>query len=153
MMAVTRREIIEYLRNTFQTNNVVVLDEFEKDTARHICHGYTEISLLKMQKTNVALPDGNMVVINYFYCPRCGKLLLEKDSLTVTYPQSSIAGNRANMVSAMMELRSNPEYMYPAYNQPNPFIGEYSMGNIPPLFEETEEEMRRRMEFFPHEFF
>lgn len=137
-MAVTRRDLIDYMKAMFNTNNVVVLDEFETRRTRHICHGFNEISILGMGTANVTLPDYSAVNVNYFFCRRCGKLFLEKNSLTVsraTPVNPNAYQGYSNVVSGGYDP-VNPLGIYP---QANPFYGTCNMGRPPVLFEDVDE--------------
>lgn len=148
-MAVTRRDLIDYMKSMFNTNNVVVLDEFETRRTRHICHGFNEISILEMGTSNVTLPDYSSVNINYFFCRRCGKLFLEKNSLTVARSMP-VSPNAYQGYPDFVYDRYNPMNSLGIYPQANPFYGTQDMGRPPVLFEDRDEFGNP---LYPNEFF
>ena len=82
-MAVTRKMIMDYMQSTLGARSVVVLDEFETCNTRHICHGTTQIKLLPREFMKVVLPDGySYIDVDYYFCRSCGKLFLNKNSIT-----------------------------------------------------------------------
>lgn len=84
MAAVSRKSIADYISNSLGAREVVLLDDFETVNARHVCHGSRCISILPKRYMNVVLPNGvDCLRVDYFFCRVCGKLLLNKDSLTV----------------------------------------------------------------------
>lgn len=82
-MSISRKEIVDYICAMLGTGNVVLLDEFETDKARHICRGGKDIVIMSREYMDVALPDGNYITAEYYLCRSCGKLLLNKNSLTL----------------------------------------------------------------------
>lgn len=86
-MAFTRKNIIEMICYNLNTNNYVLLDDFETDVARHICQRGKIIYLLNKETMNLVLPDGSgSIQVDYFLCRNCGKLYLNKDNLTQVQP-------------------------------------------------------------------
>ena len=93
-MAFTRKNIIEMICYNLNTQNYVLLDDFESDVARHICQGVPFINLLNKESMVLVFPDGSGTLeVEYFLCRKCGKLYLHKDNLTqVQMPDMSMNG-------------------------------------------------------------
>lgn len=80
MRKTTRKDIIEWFQYTFNTRNIVQIDEFETQRARHICPNTKTIRVLELNTYNLQTSEG-ILPVRYFYCPLCGELILDKSSL------------------------------------------------------------------------
>ena len=93
-MAITRKNIIEMICYNLGTQNYVMLDEFETAKARHICQQNNKIYLLDREQMNLVFPDGSgSILVEYYLCRQCGKLMLNKDNLTQVQPMMNNQGN------------------------------------------------------------
>lgn len=81
-IAVSKTQILDYLRNFAGTPNVEVVSDFDTQQARHICEGTKEIVLLNKDVIPVPTSNGSLGV-EVFFCPRCRKLLVNSGSLEV----------------------------------------------------------------------
>lgn len=115
-MAVTRKMIMDYMQVTLGARSVVVLDEFETCNARHICRGTTQIKLLPREFMKVVLPDGySYIDVDYYFCRSCGKLFLNKNSITLVGGEQvvrpvpvSMGGGSFGMANAMVQNGYRP---------------------------------------------
>lgn len=83
-MAVSRKMLVDYIQRTLSASSVVILDDFDTVTARHICHGAMQIRLLPRDMMTVVLPNGiDCIDVDYYFCRNCGKLFLNKSSITL----------------------------------------------------------------------
>lgn len=78
---VTKRDIVEYIKRIYNTENVVMVDEMETRNARHICPQGKVINILPVYAQLVQLPTGEYINVNVVYCRSCGKLIIDKNSL------------------------------------------------------------------------
>lgn len=79
---VTKRYLIDYISNYYQTGDVNLVDGFETNYTRHICNGGNKIQILNSFVFNVPTPNG-IVSVNVIYCPNCRKLIIDRNSLEV----------------------------------------------------------------------
>lgn len=78
----TVKSIVDYISASLGTSDVTRVDEFETQCARHICPGERVIRLI--QKNTFGIPTVNgMVYAEIIYCGNCGKLLINKNSISV----------------------------------------------------------------------
>lgn len=85
IMAVSRKQITEYMQGMLGAREVVLVDEFETLLARHICNGGEKIQLLQRCRMPIELPDGvSCLNAEYYFCQMCGKLIIDKNSITLT---------------------------------------------------------------------
>lgn len=82
MKKTTRRDILDYLQQRAGTYDVVQVDDFETDRARHICKGGKQIFVLDKFVEPVPTSEG-VLAVNYFLCPNCRRLILDKGSITI----------------------------------------------------------------------
>lgn len=78
---VSKKEIIDYITACVNAREVVLVDEFETMRTRHICPNIDEISILNPDVFVVNLPDGSILNVGVIFCPRCGKLWINKSTL------------------------------------------------------------------------
>ena len=76
----TRKEKVDFLRATFNASDVVLVDEFEALTLKHICVGGNIIYLLNKSTFNLQTPQG-VLCVEYFFCSVCRKLYINKCTL------------------------------------------------------------------------
>lgn len=76
----TKKSIKDYLCLSSGCTDAVLVDEFETMRARHICRGSCFIQLLDKQIVPVPTSQG-VVNVEVFFCPRCGKLIINNSSL------------------------------------------------------------------------
>lgn len=137
ILSIPTRRIVDYIKNVFRTTNVCLVDEFETGYARHICHGFTEISILKANNMDVFLPDQTKVSLKYCACPRCGKVILDKSSFDCVTPSIPVHYNGMPITRETCDLynaRFNPDVLYGAYPNSNPFSGTVDEGVSQNLF-------------------
>lgn len=87
-MTVNRRDLINLVCMTLGTQNYVLLDDFESNVARHICHGGKKINLLQRELLRLPISTNGYDIdgclnVDYFLCRNCGKLFLNKQSLSI----------------------------------------------------------------------
>ena len=76
----TRKDVLAYLQQMSGASEIVQVNEFETMRTRHICKGSKQIILL--DKGIVQVPTSNGILnVEYFLCPKCKKLILNKSSL------------------------------------------------------------------------
>lgn len=78
---VTKRDIVDYIKRIYNTENVVMVDEMETRNARHICPQGKIINILPVYAQPVQLPSVGYINVNVVYCRNCGKLIIDKNSL------------------------------------------------------------------------
>lgn len=78
----TKKDILEYMRQSLSAGEIVGVDEFETMRTRHICNGSKEIQVLDIGvfPVNTGYSCFN---IEYFLCPHCRKLIYNKCSMAV----------------------------------------------------------------------
>ena len=76
---VTRQLVVDSLKQALGYPNaeVVYFDDL-KETTKHCCLGYAGILHLSLNYWTFSDEDGN-IVVQYFFCTRCGKLLVYRD--------------------------------------------------------------------------
>lgn len=76
---VTRQIVVESLRQALKLPNVeIVYFDDLKESTKHCCLGYAGIVHLTLNYWTFSDEDGN-IIVQYFLCPRCGKLLVYRD--------------------------------------------------------------------------
>lgn len=79
---VTKKFIVEILTNMYNAQEVVQVDDFDSLRQRHICAGTKVITLLDKITVPVETNEG-IVYAEVFFCPRCGKLIINKSSIEI----------------------------------------------------------------------
>lgn len=80
----TRASVTEWLRQYFNPRELIVVDAFETEKARHICPGTKKIVLLDKNVCSVPIMEEGMdsrVDVEVFWCPLCAELIVNKQSL------------------------------------------------------------------------
>jgi hypothetical protein len=79
----TKRDIIEWLKYTYQPSELVQVDDFgSSNVARHICPNAKMISRLPKQLISVPLmSEGGVIGVESFICGYCRKMLINSQSL------------------------------------------------------------------------
>lgn len=77
----TKRDIIEILRYNYGASDVVQVDDFDSERARHVCQGGTQILLLDKTVQPMQVSDFETIQVEVFFCPQCRKLIVNKSSL------------------------------------------------------------------------
>lgn len=80
MARTKKKDVINYLQQLSGASVIEQVDEFETANARHICQGTKQIQILPKGVINVPTTEGN-VAVEYFLCPYCRLLLINKSSL------------------------------------------------------------------------
>lgn len=75
----SRREIMNWFQSYMGAREMDLVDEADCEVARHVCAGGNNIELLPRQTYNLTLEDGSVVVLEYYQCNLCGKLILDKN--------------------------------------------------------------------------
>lgn len=76
----TRKDVITYLQNKSCASEIVLVNDFETQRARHICKGGKDIYVLEKGIEQVPTSFG-YISVEYFLCPVCKKLILNKQTL------------------------------------------------------------------------
>ena len=76
----TKKEIMDCLIASTGANEVIKVDEFETLQTRHICQGTHCIQVLQKSIFPVQMAGGTLGV-EYFFCPNCRKLIVNKSSM------------------------------------------------------------------------
>lgn len=83
----TKKDIIDMLCMNFGVSELVKVDEFESTNTRHICNGIPEINILPVMTYTITVPtkmgDVGIVSPRYVFCPRCRKMILDRNSIEV----------------------------------------------------------------------
>lgn len=74
----SKQEIINWFKNFRGAREIDLVDESFDNYARHICLGGTKIYLLPKQNYRLQTPRG-LVLIEFYQCQSCGKLILNKN--------------------------------------------------------------------------
>lgn len=76
---VTKQIVVEQLKQHLGLYNseVVFFDDLQPQT-KHCCLGYPGIVRLSLLSWTFSDEDGN-IIVQYFLCPRCKKLLIYRD--------------------------------------------------------------------------
>lgn len=77
---VTQKMIVDYIGITLNAMELAKADEFSHPNTRHISPGTKEIKILQKQMFTVPTINGDYVV-EIFWCPNCGKLIVNSNSL------------------------------------------------------------------------
>lgn len=79
-MRVTKAVVLQALKNHFGTPNIehVYFDD-KSPLTKHCCIGYPEILVLPLTQWQFLDEDGKIIIVEYFRCSRCGKLLVYRD--------------------------------------------------------------------------
>lgn len=78
----TKQSIKNYLCMTSNCMTVESVGEFDTPKTRHICKGSHNIVLLDKSIIPVPTTRG-MINAEVFYCPNCGKLIINDSSITM----------------------------------------------------------------------
>lgn len=76
----TRKDKVEFLRYIFNASDVILVDEFESITLKHICVGGKTIYILPKSVYNLQTNQG-ILCVEYFLCNVCRRLYLNKCTL------------------------------------------------------------------------
>lgn len=82
LQRVSKKEMVNTLAMYLSANEVVLVDDFDSDQQRHVCMNGTKILVLNKSVYPIQLPQG-FVHVEYFMCPYCRKLIINKLSLEV----------------------------------------------------------------------
>lgn len=77
---ITKKDIVEWLKGYYNTQNIVMVDEMETKNARHICPQGKVINIIPVVQQPVRVYE-SFVYVNIVYCRCCGKLIIDKNSL------------------------------------------------------------------------
>lgn len=81
---VTRKAIVDYMKASLGTENVVSVDEFETMKARHVCKNSRIKKIVLLDKTVFNVPTvKGYVPVEVFWCPECRELIVNKSSLDI----------------------------------------------------------------------
>lgn len=75
----SKQEIINWFKNSVGCSELDMVDVCDEEYARHICMGGRSIELLPRQYFNAPMPDGGVVVLEYYRCNLCGKVILNRN--------------------------------------------------------------------------
>lgn len=78
----SKRDIMFTLQQCLTSTEIVEVDGFDSDVARHICRGGSTIELLPKCVFPFQLEDGYLNV-EYFRCNLCGKVLVDGNTITM----------------------------------------------------------------------
>lgn len=74
-----KREIIEWFKNYVGASELVLVDDMNSNVTRHVCIGGNSVDVLQKLVYNLPFPDGSYVVLEYFQCPKCRKVILDRN--------------------------------------------------------------------------
>lgn len=79
-MRITKSYIVEMLKNALGIPfaEMVYYDDRKTET-RHCCLDEAGIKHLALNQWQFSDEDGKIIIVEYFVCPRCGKLLVYRD--------------------------------------------------------------------------
>ena len=75
-----KKDIVDILQGTLGATEVVKVESFDTERTRHICTGGRVINIIGKSYRSFPSESG-MVNVEYFYCPNCRKLILNKSTL------------------------------------------------------------------------
>ena len=76
----TKQSIKNYLAMYFNCSDMELVEGFDTLRTRHICQGSNQIVLLN--KFCIPVPTSRgMIAVETFFCQRCRKLIVNKESL------------------------------------------------------------------------
>lgn len=78
----TRKDVMEYLQMLSGSKDIIQVDEFETQRTRHICRGTKEIKLIDKGVQPVQTSEG-VLMVDFFLCPECKRLILNKSTITI----------------------------------------------------------------------
>lgn len=78
----TAKGIVDYICMSLGTTDVTRADEFETQSTRHICPGERVIRIIQKNIFGVPTTKG-MVYAEIIFCPNCGKLIINKNSINL----------------------------------------------------------------------
>lgn len=80
----TKKDILQFILQSTQASEIVQVDDFESSVAKHICSGGNSIQ--QLQKFTYSLQtESGIVNIEYFFCNRCRKCIVDKNSIEPIY--------------------------------------------------------------------
>ena len=74
-----KREVIEYFKNMMKAPDIDLVDDSYDAVARHVCLGGTAVELLPKNVYRMDLGNGEVVPMEYYQCPKCGKIILNRN--------------------------------------------------------------------------
>lgn len=79
-MRITKSYVVEILKNALGIPfaETVYYDDRKTET-RHCCLDEAGIKHLALNRWQFSDEDGKIIIVEYFVCPRCGKLLVYRD--------------------------------------------------------------------------
>jgi hypothetical protein len=79
-MRITKSYVVEMLKNALGIPfaETVYYDDRKMET-RHCCLDEAGIKHLALNQWQFSDEDGKIIIVEYFVCPRCGKLLVYRD--------------------------------------------------------------------------
>lgn len=79
-MRITKSYVVEMLKNALGIPfaETVYYDDRKMET-RHCCLDEAGIKHLALNRWQFSDEDGKIIIVEYFVCPRCGKLLVYRD--------------------------------------------------------------------------
>lgn len=79
-MRITKSYVVEMLKNALGISfaETVYYDDRKTET-RHCCLDEAGIKHLALNQWQFSDEDGKIIIVEYFVCPRCGKLLVYRD--------------------------------------------------------------------------
>ena len=79
-MRITKSYVVEMLKNALGIPfaETVYYDDRKTET-RHCCLDEAGIKHLALNQWQFSDEDGKIIIVEYFVCPRCGKLLVYRD--------------------------------------------------------------------------
>lgn len=73
-----KQEIINWFKSYMGASELDLVDESFDQCARHVCMGGNRIELLPKQTYNLEY-DGGIIVLEYYRCNLCGKVMLNRN--------------------------------------------------------------------------
>lgn len=78
---ISKQDILNFIRMNMQTQDIVQVETFENVVQRHICPMGKKIEVLKELVYPLQADVGRIINIKYFYCPKCRKCIVNKESI------------------------------------------------------------------------